>query len=246
MIAREVRAVCHLTTRRGLCRRDNAGSRLTVLAALLALAATMPFAQSIAQSSTTGSSPTANRWLPTLWLGSGIAAGSGSAHSAHLATNSGGMLMAAVELPVSRAGSSSVFALRLEGRWSRQSLATDIGSGLSGDVQTVGSALTLRVAPFASRSVWSRRIRPYALAGVGIARPSTRVSVFIDNADMPSARFTQTSSELAATALGGLGAQFRIGRSQLFAEARTEFARRDAGTQRTTFGALGIAFETGR
>ncbi|MDO8942280.1 MAG: hypothetical protein Q7U75_03805, partial [Desulfobacterales bacterium] len=106
--------------------------------------------------------------------------------------------------------------------------------------------LALRVAPSLTRDVVPRRFTPYVLAGAGLSRPSTRVSVSLSNPDLPSAQFTQTSSEVAITGVGGIGAQFLVGRAQLFAEARRAFARYEAGTRFTSLGTLGVTFQPHR
>jgi hypothetical protein len=215
--------------------------RLTLMSALMP-ALLLPVSVSHAQPS--AMSPAPHTRLPMILLGSGVATATSA--GATLATNTGGLLMIALELPIHPTARPARFAVRAESRWSHQSLATAAGSGLSGDVQTLHAGLALRVAPFVTRADASPRLTPYLLAGVGITRPSTRVSVLIDNPDLPSARFGQTASEVAASLLGGLGAQFRVGRAQLFAEARTESARLDAGTRRRSFGTLGVVFQPHR
>ncbi len=214
--------------------------------AVLTLGLIVSLPQLHAQTVVAGRAPAVRRQLPQIWIGSGIAAGSGSASSESLATQSGGLFMAAIELPMRQSLGRASIAVRAEGRWSQQSLDTDIGNAMSGEVQTVSAGLTMRLSPSASRIGEPSRVTPYALAGAGVARPSTRVVVSVSNPDMPSARFGQTSSEIAPTGVGGLGALLRLGRAQLFAEARTEVLRRDAGTMHTAFGTVGVAFRTHR
>lgn len=150
-------------------------------------------------------------------------------------------MSAALEWPRTRTVGIVSLALRGEALWSQQSLTSEAGSGLSGDVQRVSGGLSLRVSPRRSTATTPRRLTPYLLVGAGLTRPSTRVDVVLNNPDMPTSHFGQTSSEVAATGIGGIGALWRVGPWQLFLEARSELASRNAGTARSTFGTLGFA-----
>lgn len=182
--------------------------------------------------------------LPSVWIASGVAAGTSGGNA--LATDAGALLSAAIELSPRKHLGPVSFALRVESAWSQQSLAFSTNSGMSGDVQTVSGGLALRIAPQLDRNAAVRRVTPYLLAGAGVSRPSTRVSMVFTDADVPIAQFEQTSSEVAMTGVGGIGAQFVVGRARLFAEARRAFARRDVGTMFSSFGAVGLTFQPHR
>lgn len=164
-----------------------------------------------------------------------LSASVGLAHTrgGSVATSAGPAVTASLSVPVATTGGLSVRA-RSELRFTQQTLRAAPASSTTGDVQTVAGDVAVRLAST------RRPALPYLVAGVGVARLSTRINASVSDPTFPTVSFSQTTSAVVRTSLVGVGLDANVGPLALVVEGRLHVEHRREGTARVGSALAGV------